>query len=145
MSQCIMNGDPECDFSPGIYREQQLSYFCGNALECRQVGNQEALQSAKLNTEKKFALVGLTNDMERTIALLERIVPTYFKGAVELFNSELSSKVRRANRKSLTKANVNSYKGVTQEAKMKLRRQMALELDFYDFAKMLFDRQFASK
>ena len=80
MSQCIMEGDPECDFTPGIYREQQLSYFCGNALNCRQVGNVKALQLAKLNSEKEFVLVGLTDRMEETLIMLERVLPDYFNG-----------------------------------------------------------------
>ncbi len=46
INDCIMNADPECDLSPegSVYMENMVTYFCGNAIECRQYGNKEALQ-----------------------------------------------------------------------------------------------------
>ena len=35
--ECFSQEMDECNFEKGTFREQQLSYFCGNALECRQV------------------------------------------------------------------------------------------------------------
>ena len=35
--ECFSQDMDECNFEKGTFREQQLSYFCGNALECRQV------------------------------------------------------------------------------------------------------------
>lgn len=46
LEDCIMTGDPECQFeSPNndiLMREMQLTFFCGNALLCRKVSWIEA-------------------------------------------------------------------------------------------------------
>ena len=44
---CVLKGLPECSYDPTdgkMFREMQLSYFCGSALECVQVGNWDAVQ-----------------------------------------------------------------------------------------------------
>ncbi len=40
MSECIMSQDTECDWKPGHGpdRENMVTYFCGNAPECRKLG-----------------------------------------------------------------------------------------------------------
>ena len=37
INDCVLNDDPECDFSEGVFREHQLTYFCGNHYICRKV------------------------------------------------------------------------------------------------------------
>ena len=59
-----MKSDPECDYHPNVYRRQQLTYFCGSAIECRRVGSQKALQMAKVTIETKYAVVGITEQFQ---------------------------------------------------------------------------------
>ncbi len=40
MDRCILEGDAECDFDleTAPQRESMVTFFCGNALECRKHG-----------------------------------------------------------------------------------------------------------
>ena len=78
LSQCILTNDPECDFGPGYLIEQQLTYFCGSAPECRQVGNYKALNLAKYNAEMYYAVIGITEHMRISLAIFEEYFPRYF-------------------------------------------------------------------
>ena len=94
---CIVSGDPECNFSPSVYRRQQLSYFCGNALECRLVGSRPAYQMAKENIERHYSVVGVTEDYASTLK------GTHHHAPVQIFSSnpvviELICYRTRANR-----------------------------------------------
>ena len=124
-----MSGDPECSFEKGIYREQQISYFCGNALACRIVGNVEALQRAKLNLETKFHFVGLAEEMGKSLKLLERELPRFFKGLDALYK-ELDNPWK----------NVNLHPQISEEAKSALGRKMSHEIDFYNYARAAFHK-----
>ncbi|TRY69127.1 hypothetical protein TCAL_12203, partial [Tigriopus californicus] len=70
-NECLQNGLPECMFHlDGNYlRELQLTYFCGSALECSQVGNLRALQQAKSNLERHYSVVGIMSDLETSLRL----------------------------------------------------------------------------
>ncbi len=73
MSECVLSRDPECDFRPGVARENLITAFCGNALECRRVGLTGALQAAKANVERHYAVVGFLDDVEAFVRVLEAI------------------------------------------------------------------------
>lgn len=78
LSQCILENDIECDFSSNDYLiEQQLTYFCGSAPECRQVGNYKALQVAKYNAEMHYAVIGITEHLRISLAVLEKYLPRF--------------------------------------------------------------------
>merc|ERR1711992_125976 len=53
-----------------LYPSDVLLYFCGHDDECAQLGNSLALQKAKHNVEKNFAVVGLLEHMEETMVVL---------------------------------------------------------------------------
>ena len=56
-NSCVMKGEPECNFSAdgSVFREQQLTYFCGSAIECRQIGNRDALEVCKILLNSQFS------------------------------------------------------------------------------------------
>ena len=45
LDKCVETNATECDFSVDKipYRELQLTFFCGNAPECRRTGSRDAL------------------------------------------------------------------------------------------------------
>ena len=75
LSECILTNDPECDFGSDYLIEQQLTYFCGSAPECRQVGNYKALKLAKYNTEMYYSVIGITEHMRISLATFEEYFP----------------------------------------------------------------------
>ena len=52
---------------------------------CREIGNKWALEQAKRNLDKHYLLVGVTEELENFIQVLEAILPRFFKGAYDLF------------------------------------------------------------
>ena len=75
ISQCILSNDSECDFGSDYLIEQQLTYFCGSAPECRQIGNEKALKLAKYNAEMYYSVIGVTEHMRISLAIFEEYFP----------------------------------------------------------------------
>lgn len=57
-------------------------------LPCRGFNTQYALQKAKENVERNYAVVGVLEDINTTLTVLEHYVPKFFKGAKEVYWSE---------------------------------------------------------
>ena len=70
-----MQNDPECDLNANYLIEQQLTFFCGSALECHQLGNVQALNQAKYNAEMNYAVIGVTEHYQTSFALFEKFLP----------------------------------------------------------------------
>ena len=134
VSTCILTNDPECEFTPNYLIEQQLTYFCGSAPECRTLGNYQALNVAKYNAEKYYSVIGITEQMRISLAVLEKYLPKFFSGFLSLYGG--LHHFRKANDK------VGSNKQpLNQEAKQKLKECLQLDLDFYHFAMQRLHKQ----
>ena len=114
------------------------------------IGSVEALQAAKYNLEKHYAVVGLASDLERSLAVMESYLPRYFSGAVSIYRrlpkTEFGQEFRSneaavvvANASDAVKAvasaaHPSSLLIISKEANAILSRNMSLEIDFYNFA-----------
>lgn len=54
---------------------------------CRNVGSRWALEQAKYNLVNEYLLVGVTEELEDFIMILEAALPRFFKGATELYKT----------------------------------------------------------
>ena len=54
---------------------------------CRVAGSEWALEMAKINLVSHYLIVGVTDEMEDFIAVLEAALPRFFAGSVEQFSS----------------------------------------------------------
>ena len=54
---------------------------------CRNVGSQWALEQAKYNLVNEYMLVGVTEELEDFVMMLEAALPRFFKGATELYKT----------------------------------------------------------
>lgn len=55
---------------------------------CRGLNTDYALQKAKENVERNYAVVGVLEDLNTTLTVLEHYVPRFFKGAKAVYWSE---------------------------------------------------------
>nr|CAG4640969.1 EOG090X088H [Eulimnadia texana] len=94
--QCVQKRKPECDTS-NLWL--QVPFFCGQSAECWIPGNEWALDEAKRNLVEKYFVVGLTEQMEEFIAVLEASLPRFFKGALTLYRKGSKSHLRKTNQK----------------------------------------------
>lgn len=129
LDKCIETNATECDFSVDKipYRELQLTFFCGNAPECRRTGSRDALAQAMLNVERGYAFVGTTEQMELGLAVLEAALPRFFEGAQKVF-------------KGMSRVNVNKHQGMSAKSRETLEKHLATDIEFYNFVRQRLER-----
>lgn len=79
----------------------QIPFFCGHAAECWRPGNRWALEKAKANLLNNYLLVGITEQMEDFITILEATLPRIFKGATQHYIKSNKSHLRQTVQKNI--------------------------------------------
>ncbi|XP_043554654.1 heparan sulfate 2-O-sulfotransferase 1 isoform X1 [Chiloscyllium plagiosum] len=104
----------------------QIPFFCGHSSECWNVGSKWALEQAKYNLVNEYLLVGITEELEDFIMLLEAVLPRFFRGATELYRTGKKSHLRKTTEKKLpTKETI---------ARLQVSEIWKMENEFYEFA-----------
>ncbi|KAM9796501.1 heparan sulfate 2-O-sulfotransferase 1-like [Syngnathus typhle] len=121
--ECVSSSGPDC--APEKLW-LQIPFFCGHHSECWNVGSRWALEQAKYNLVNEYLLVGVTEELEDFIMILEATLPRFFKGATDLYKSGKKSHLRKTTEKKLP----------TQETITKLQQSKIwkIENEFYEFA-----------
>jgi dermatan/chondrotin sulfate uronyl 2-O-sulfotransferase UST len=101
--------------------------------ECDIFASDTALEMAKTNVEKHYAVVGVLERMQESLQVLENYVPFYFKNARQVYKEYMAE---RHMNKNAIKPKIPAY----------IMNQMAAnftqELEFYDFCKQRLYRQY---
>ncbi|XP_047015680.1 uronyl 2-sulfotransferase a isoform X2 [Ictalurus punctatus] len=121
---CILENFPECT-NPRLF--YIVPYFCGQHPQCREPG-EWALERAKQNVMENFLLVGILEELEDVLLLLERLLPHYFSDVLTIYHSPAFWKV--GNLTGTVKKHMP-----TLEALQVLYRRMRYEYDFYNFVR----------
>ncbi|XP_076366493.1 uncharacterized protein LOC143255146 isoform X3 [Tachypleus tridentatus] len=128
--ECVRTGDPECSFITGQSYDLAIPYFCGHKEECMSLNNRAALELAITNVKKYYVVVGVLEEMNKTLAVLEGYIPRFFKGAPKLYS--IKPKVQNQNFRK---------KKVSEEIKKILKKNLTMEYEFYKFiCKRLYDQ-----
>ncbi|XP_055906262.1 heparin sulfate O-sulfotransferase isoform X2 [Eupeodes corollae] len=90
--KCVESKQPDCD-PKNMWL--QIPFFCGHAAECWEPGSEWALNQAKHNLVNEYFLVGVTEQMEDFVDLLERSLPRIFKGFREHYQHSNKSHLRQ--------------------------------------------------
>jgi len=109
----------------------QIPWFCGYFKKCWEPGNRWALEQAKHNLATKYFLVGLTDEVESFIEILESTLPSYFRGASKMFRE--SDKLQH-----IRKTKFKEEPSPETVAKMEDSKVWRLENEFYEFAQAQF-------
>lgn len=127
--ECVTNKMPDCDVKKLWL---QVPWFCGHFRRCWEpAGNKWALEQAKHNLANKYFLVGLTDELESFVDILESTLPRFFRGAGEMYRSDTKwSHIRRTKHKDPLKAETIQAIRATKVWKM--------EQEFYEFAQVHF-------
>ncbi|CAB3365002.1 Hypothetical predicted protein [Cloeon dipterum] len=126
--ECVAAGAPECRFINGHLYDLAIPYFCGHEANCSQLNNRDALERAKSNVEKYFKVVGVLENLNETLSVLERSLPRYFRGVQELYFNELQTEMKY-------NKNKNNPRKMKESTRRKLESSLKLEYDFYYFVK----------
>uniref|UniRef100_A0A8C1PHZ3 Heparan sulfate 2-O-sulfotransferase 1 n=2 Tax=Cyprinus carpio TaxID=7962 RepID=A0A8C1PHZ3_CYPCA len=121
--ECMSSGGTDC--APEKLW-LQIPFFCGHYSECWNVGSRWALEQAKYNLVNEYLLVGVTEELEDFIMMLEAALPRFFRGATELYRTGKKSHLRKTSEK----------KPPTKESISKLQQShiWKMENEFYEFA-----------
>lgn len=133
---CVNEHNPECMYIEGIRRydtAQLTEFFCGQDLYCSGFNTDAALRKAKDNVERHYAVVGVLEDFNKTLAVLEHYIPTIFKGSLNIYWESLKGKHENNN---LHK------KPLDKTIRDVLQRNFTREIEFYEFCKHRLDRQY---
>lgn len=126
-------------------------FFCGHDEACTPFNTDGALQRAKLAVEKHYAVVGVLEDLNTTLKVLEHYVPRFFQGATEIyygnktvinisspFSQLISDQISR-----YSTINRNTFKPpVDEDVKDIVRKNFTKEIEFYEFCKQRMHKQF---
>ncbi|KAH0953312.1 hypothetical protein HN011_002575 [Eciton burchellii] len=94
--ECINIGQPDCDPSNMWL---QIPFLCGHDPACWEIGNSWALEEAKRNLQKHYFLVGVTEELNDFVEVLENVLPRFFKGAYNFFIHNNKSHLRQTTQK----------------------------------------------
>ncbi|XP_067647744.1 heparan sulfate 2-O-sulfotransferase pipe isoform X7 [Eurosta solidaginis] len=136
-NDCIRQKRKECIFDShtkynGDWRRFAM-HFCGNKNICEQFNSQTATQIAKRNIETEYAVVGSWEDTNITLAVLERYIPRFFRGATEVFYSD----PQRFHK------NATPHKHeLDPDIEEKLKIQFSFEIELYNFCKQRLYKQY---
>lgn len=128
--ECVQIGRRTSDCAPEKLW-LQIPFFCGQTAECWNVGSEWALQEAKHNLASNYLLVGLTEQMEDFVVVLEAVLPRMFRGMVDNIRTGTKSHIRKTlNKQPPSEETI---------AKFQKSKIWQMEMDFYNFAKEQFE------
>uniref|UniRef100_A0A915C5M7 Uncharacterized protein n=3 Tax=Parascaris TaxID=6254 RepID=A0A915C5M7_PARUN len=128
--ECVARRGRDCDMKQMWL---QIPYFCGTHHFCSEVGNVRALEQAKRNLLDHYLIVGLNERMRDFIALLEILLPKFFDGALEHFDSLDEKRAHLRNTKKKIPPNERTLEVIKSD------KVYIMEREFYDFAAMQFE------
>ncbi|XP_074594933.1 heparan sulfate 2-O-sulfotransferase 1-like [Brevipalpus obovatus] len=94
--ECVKTGGHDCQPNNMWL---QIPFFCGHETECWKPGSEWALREAKRNLDQ-YLVVGVTEQMHEFIALLEYVLPNFFRGALQEYEKGNKSHLRKTYNKS---------------------------------------------
>uniref|UniRef100_A0A1B6DBH8 Sulfotransferase domain-containing protein n=1 Tax=Clastoptera arizonana TaxID=38151 RepID=A0A1B6DBH8_9HEMI len=121
--QCVKSEDPECSFETGKSYDLTIPYFCGHEEWCMSLNNHKALQRAKANVDRYFPVVGILEELNATLVVLEKKLPYFFKGVQDMYFTQLLEPHKNRNRQRPRKLN--------ELIKKQLETRLELEYEFY--------------
>uniref|UniRef100_A0A8C8IUN3 Uronyl 2-sulfotransferase n=1 Tax=Oncorhynchus tshawytscha TaxID=74940 RepID=A0A8C8IUN3_ONCTS len=124
---CILENYPECS-NPRLF--YIIPYFCGQHPQCREPGVW-ALERAKQNVLENFLIVGILEELEDVLLLLERLLPHYFTDVLNIYKSP--DYMKMGNMTGTVRKHTP-----TLEALQVLYHRMRYEYDFYNFIREQF-------
>ncbi|CDW57539.1 Sulfotransfer 2 domain containing protein [Trichuris trichiura] len=125
--QCIRRGGKDCNVS-NLWL--QIPFFCGHSADCRIPGNPWALSKAKETLLNDYLLVGITEELEDFVLVLEVALPSIFAGAMETIKSGAKFSLRKTLNKVAPSGETLSL--------MRENNIWKMEQEFYEFAKRQF-------
>jgi len=120
---CVEKAGPDCD-PRKLWL--QVPFFCGHSPQCWEAGSEWALGQAKANLVSQYLVVGVTEDLDSLVQVLEILLPQFFKGGSHFLTESGKSHIKKTRHK-------DEISPETIE-KLKSSKIWKMEDNFYNFA-----------
>ena len=135
-------------YPPFMYKPTAGYYLCGNRGYCFSAKSKKARNESIRNIDLSYSVVGIVEDMVKTISVLENKLPRFFDGALEEFkNMEKEDAEKRKGMnsgKDASQINVGSYDTPNQAIMNILKNGFTEEYRVYDYVVKRLNKQYAS-
>lgn len=121
--ECVEAGQPDCDPKKLWI---QIPFFCGTAPQCWDPGSEWAIAQAKHNLVSKYMIVGVTEELDSFVEVLEELIPRFFSGAMQFLDQSGKSHIKRTRHKDEVSEKTRH--------RMKNTKIWKMENEFYNFA-----------
>lgn len=125
IDECVKHEHRDCSGHRTFYI---IPFFCGNSKRCV-TPSKWALQRAMYNVQNNFLVVGILEEFDLTLRILETVLPTFFAGAMELYQT--SANVAE----NITKTTTSFKIPPSKETIEILKERLKYEYKFYNFVK----------
>eukprot|EP00095_Tigriopus_kingsejongensis_P010557 snap_masked-scaffold421_size176100-processed-gene-0.2 protein:Tk10557 transcript:snap_masked-scaffold421_size176100-processed-gene-0.2-mRNA-1 annotation:"heparan sulfate 2-o-sulfotransferase pipe" len=142
---CVMGNYQECRYIPGnnhVVKHEggshvsQIMFFCGHGWECQIMNGEEGFKLAVANVESHFAVVGVLEEMDKSMTVLEHFLPRFFTGVKEVYSK---------NKQYWSNVNKNKFRPeVSGYVRDLVKRNMTREIEFYEYCKQRLHKQYLS-
>ena len=106
--------------------------------DCNVFESEKAFQRAKENVEKHYAVVAVLEEMKKSLFVLEKFIPRFFRNTSAVYDQLMKEKTSGINR-----VNKNIYKPKTpKELRKRLMANFTMEIEFYEFCKSRLHKQY---
>ncbi|XP_039249257.2 uronyl 2-sulfotransferase-like, partial [Styela clava] len=119
INDCILNNLTTCEIPKEFYIG---NFFCGQTSACSR-GSYESVEIAKRHIDEDYFFVGLLEEFETSLQILEKILPKYFFGAMDVWRE-----IERKLKNETTTLNKHEIKPETREI---LRKKLRNDYEVY--------------
>lgn len=140
LDECVLDQHEECLEPVQVL----VKYFCGTVKTCSMMGavaNKHDWRQVAIATERAkniiarhFHVVGVLENFEQTLDLFEKMLPGYFAGAKDVYNTPAMQKQRNSSKSHHQKASNETRLALEQGV-------LRYEVDIYNLIKTLFNEK----
>jgi len=136
VDECVRIRHPECVHPPWKYVE----FICGTSPLCQTsrlstVGMQRAVLISKRNVATRFYMVGILEQFDDTLKLFEKMLPKYYGGAYNIYNTDEVQKHRNQTK------TVNRKEVLPATREFFMKGPLRYAFDLYEYSKALFNER----
>ena len=139
VNTCILSNHTECTYKGKLPRvhsyfrmDSQIPFFCGDSHTCLTLGHPKAVETTIESIEKNFIVIGTLDQMDKTFAVMECLIPEYLAGLVDLKRRLMIHK----HSKHKTVVPINS------RAMEVMKERLKSEFMVYDYVRERLERQY---
>jgi dermatan/chondrotin sulfate uronyl 2-O-sulfotransferase UST len=104
--------------------------------DCNGFETEKALQRAKENVEKHYAVVAVLEEMNKSLYVFEKYIPKFFRNSRNLYDNLMKNTRENGVNKNLYKPKMS------KELRTLLMQNFTMEIDFYEFCKARLQKQY---